>query len=486
MRYLSISFLSLILCLPAAAAAHPNIVFILADDMGYGDVQALNPRSKIPTPHLDKLAGQGMTFTDAHTPSAVCTPTRYGLLTGRYSWRTRLKRGVLNGYGEPLIELGRPTVASFLRQHGYHTGIVGKWHLGLGFAKSGDGEFDFSKPISDGPHTRGFDFSYIIPASLDFPPYIYIKNGKNTKYPLLEQAAQPFPEFLRKGERSPDLVMEDCLDDLLAQATGYIQRQAKSDKPFLLYFPLPAPHKPVLPHRRFRGKTELGPYGDFVVQVDWTVGQVLKAIDDAGIRDDTLVIYSSDNGSFMYRRDDLEADHAKDRTVQAYRSSSHTANHVFRGTKADIWEAGHHVPFFARWPGKIKPDSQSSETICLTDFFATAAEIVGAELPGVAAEDSFSLLPTLLGKARPSPRAPVIHHSSGGMFSIRDGKWKLVAGNGSGGREKPTGTPFEKPYHLFDMTKDISERTNVIDKNPEIAMRLEKSLEGIRSSGRSR
>ena len=303
---------------------------------------------------------------------------------------------------------------------------------------------------------------------------------------MLEQAAQPFPEFLRKGPRSPELVMEDCLDDLLAQATGYIQRRAKGDKPFLLYFPLPAPHKPVLPHRRFRGKTKLGPYGDFVVQVDWTVGQVLKAIDDAGIRDDTLVIYSSDNGSFMYRRDDLEADHAKDRTVQAYRSDSHTANHVFRGTKGDIWEAGHHVPFFVRWPGKIKPDSRSPETICLTDFFATAAEIVGDQLPAAAAEDSFSLLPTLLGKARPSPRAPVIHHSSGGMFSIRDGKWKLVAGNGSGGREKPTGKPFEKPYHLFDMTRDISERTNVIDKNPEVAMHLEKTLEGIRTGGRSR
>ena len=253
--------------------------------MGYGDVQALNPKSKIPTPHLDKLAAEGMTFTDAHSPSAVCTPTRYGLLTGRYSWRTRLKSGVLNGYGEPLIEPGRPTVGSFLKQHGYHTGIVGKWHLGLGFAKTADGKFDFSKAISDGPHTSGFDFSYVIPASLDFPPYRYIKNGKNTKYPLLEQAAQPFPEFLRKGERSPELVMEDCLDDLLAQATSYIQRQAKGDKPFLLYFPLTAPHKPVLPHYRFRGETELGPYGDFIVQVDWTVGQVLKAIDEAGLRE---------------------------------------------------------------------------------------------------------------------------------------------------------------------------------------------------------
>ena len=249
---------------------------------------------------------------------------------------------------------------------------------------------------------------------------------------------------------------------------------------------LTAPHKPVLPHRRFRGETELGPYGDFIVQVDWTVGQVLKAIDEAGLREDTLVIYTSDNGSYMYRRDYLDADHAKDSTVQAYRGDSHTSNYVFRGTKGDVWEAGHHVPFFSRWPGKIKADSSAPETICLTDFFATAAEIVGAELPGAAAEYSFSFLPVLLGKSRPTPRAPVIHHSSGGMFSIRDGKWKLVAGNGSGGREKPTGTPFEKPYHLFDMTKDISERSNAIDKNPEIAARMEGVLERIRTSGRSR
>ena len=486
MRHLAISFLSLTLSFSAYGARHPNIVFILADDMGYGDVQTLNPKSKIPTPHIDKLASEGMTFTDAHSPSAVCTPTRYGLLTGRYSWRTRLKSGVLDGYGEPLIEPGRATVASFLRQHDYHTGIVGKWHLGLGFAQSPDGQLDFSQPISDGPHTRGFDFSYVIPASLDFPPYLYIKNGKNTKYPLLEQAAQPFPEFLRKGERSPELVMEDCLDDLLTQATGYIQRQAAGDKPFLLYFPMTAPHKPVLPHRRFRGKTELGPYGDFIVQVDWTVGQVLKAIEGAGIREDTLVIYSSDNGSYMYRRDYLDADHSKDRTVQAYRSDSHRSNHVFRGTKGDVWEAGHHVPFFASWPGKIKADSSTTETICLTDIFATVAEIVGAELPGAGAEDSFSFLPTLLGKARPVPRAPVIHHSSGGMFSIRDGKWKLVAGNGSGGREKPRGNPFERPYLLFDMTKDISERRSVSDKNPDVAARMEADLERIRTSGMRR
>ena len=474
-----------------AAVKPPNIVFILADDMGYGDVHALNPRSTIPTPNLDRLAAQGMTFTDAHTPSAVCTPTRYGLLTGRYAWRTRLKSGVLNGYGAPLIEEDRPTVASFLRQRGYHTGMVGKWHLGLGYAKLPDGKtFDFSKPVSDGPHTRGFDFSFVIPASLDFPPYFYLRDGKPTQTPTLTQAAQPFPAFLRKGERGPDLVMEDCLDNLRKEAVAYLKRRSEAEEPFFLYFALTAPHKPVLPHRRFRGKTKLGPYGDFVTQVDSTVGEVLKALDELGLRENTLVIYTSDNGSFMRRQDDPAvadaADHVSDETVQAYNAGHHTANHVFRGTKADIWEAGHHVPFFARWPGTIAANSRNNETICLTDFFATVAEIVGTGAPKNAAEDSFSILPLLRGDSWTSPRAPVIHHSSGGMFAIRDGQWKLVLGNGSGGREKPRGKPFDKPYQLFDLSSDLSERTNVIEDHGDVAARLERALEQIRWSGNSR
>ncbi len=478
--------LLLVAVLPAlAAAAPPNIVFILADDMGYGDVRALNSSSKIPTPHLDSLARDGMTFTDAHSGSAVCTPTRYGVLTGRYAWRTRLKRGVLNGYGEPLIESGRLTVAGLLGQQGYYTGIVGKWHLGLGFARKGE-EFDFSKPVTDNPNTHGFDYSYIIPASLDFPPYVYIHNGKITEYPSITQPAQPFPAFLREGPRGPDLVMEDCLDDLLKDAVDFIGRRAGEEQPFLLYFPLTAPHKPTLPHPRFVGKTDLGPYGDFIVQVDWTVGEVLKALESAGIEKNTLVIFTSDNGSYMYRDDDPNAaDHVSDETLQIYRADHHTANHVFRGTKADIWEAGHRVPFFARWPGRIKPGSRTSATICLTDFFATAAEVAGAGLPEKAAEDSFSFLPLLAG-GTPERRAPVVHHSANGVFAVRDGKWKLVLANGSGGREKPQGDPFAKPYRLFDLEADISEKTNLIEEHPEVAARLEEALTKMRESGRSR
>ena len=261
----------------------PNIVFILADDMGYGDVQALNPMSKIPTPNLDKLAAEGMTFTDAHSPSAVCTPTRYGVLTGSYCWRTTLKRGVLNGYSDPLIAPGQPTFASVAKQKGYHTGIVGKWHLGLGWVKQrGNREIDFTKPLTSTPNDYGFDFSYIIPASLDFPPYVYIKDRQTNPGEIVDQPAQRFPPFLRQGPRGSDLKMEECLDHLTEQATKYIQDRAAAKKRFLLYFPLTAPHKPVLPHPRFRGETNLGPYGDFIVQVDATVNLVLKAIDEAG------------------------------------------------------------------------------------------------------------------------------------------------------------------------------------------------------------
>jgi arylsulfatase A len=465
-----------------ARAAKPNIVFVLADDLGYGDVQALSNESTIPTPNLNGLAEAGITFTDAHSPSAVCTPTRYGLLTGRYCWRSRLKRGVLNGYGEPLIEPDRLTVASFLKQRGYTCGIVGKWHLGLNVARTGTGnEIDVTKPVDDGPNRRGFDFSYIIPASLDFPPYVYIHNGRITAMSTETQAARLFPAFLRQGPRGNDLVMEEVLDHLLEQAVTFIRRQSQESQPFFLYFPLTAPHKPVLPHPRFRGRTNLGPYGDFVVQVDWTVGEVLRTLNECGVANNTLVVFTSDNGSYMYRVDDpQQADHTEDSSIQAYRKSSHRANGVLRGTKADIWEAGHRVPFLVRWPGKVTANSRCDQTICLTDFAATVAELLGSELPEGAAEDSFSFLPYLLGKSRPTPRPPVIHHSAAGMFAIRDGQWKLVLGNGSGGREKPRGKPFAPPYQLFDLVRDVSEQVDAIARQPDIASRLEEACSTIR------
>jgi len=474
----------------ASAADRPNIIFVMADDLGYGDLQCLNPNSTIPTPNLNRLAASGMTFTDAHTPSAVCTPTRYGVVTGRYSWRGRLKRGVLYGYSEPLIEKDRPTVASILKSRGYTTGVVGKWHLGLGWVKRPGSkkadDVDYSQPVKQGPNAYGFDYSYIIPASLDMPPYVYLENGRAVEPATVHQAGGTFPAYMRAGPRAPHFHHIETLDHLLGKATGFIAQHAREPAPFFLYFALTTPHKPVLPAPRFRGKSGLGPYGDFVMQVDWTVGQVVAALEKAGIRDRTLLIFSSDNGSFMFRYDNGEKDHVDDAGVQGYRPEHHTANYVFRGTKADIYEGGHHVPWIVSWPGTVKAGSTCGETICHVDLTATCAAVAGADLPADAAEDSFNTLPLMRGQGWATPRAPVIHHSANGTFAIRDGKWKAVFSSGSGGRQKPVGKPFAKPYRLFDMEADVRETTDLADRHPEVLQRLTETLDRLRSSGRSR
>jgi len=470
-------------------AAKPNIVFILADDMGYGDVQALNPNSKIPTPHLNRLAKEGMTFTDAHSPSGVCTPTRYGVITGRYCWRSRLKRGVLGGYSAPLIEKDRSTVGSVLQKAGYHTAAIGKWHLGMTMLRregakpgkdrwDGDGNVDFTKPIADSPITRGFHEYFGVSASLDMAPYVWIENDRFVKARLVQQPAVGFPGYVRQGPRAADLQFEEGLDVLAKRSADFLQRIAGQGKPFFLYLPLTGPHKPVTPHKRFVGKTGLGPYGDFVMNVDDAVGQVLKALDETKLADNTLVLFTSDNGSFMYRVED-EDDHVKTPSKQQYHSKSHTANGPWRGTKTDIWEGGHHVPFFARWPGKVEAGSQCTRVITHTDLFATAADLAGARIPKGAAADSYSYLPLLLGKEKQYSRPPVIHHSSSGMFAIREGDWKLILGNGSGGRQQPRGKAFAKPYILSNIREDQAETKNHVKTEPKTASRLEKAFEKI-------
>jgi arylsulfatase A-like enzyme len=482
---------------PAVAApAKPSIVVILADDMGYGDVHALNPASKIPTPNIDRLAAEGMTFADGHSPSAVCTPTRYGVLTGRYCWRTRLKSGVLGGYSPPLIAKERPTIAAMLQAAGYYTGAIGKWHLGMRLPMKkagkaddrrweGDPGVDFAGVITDSPVHHGFNEYFGVSASLDMAPYVYVRNDRFTMLPTLQQPAVAFPHFVRRGPRAADFVIDEVLDRLTEEAVGFLSRAARGDRPFFLYLALTAPHKPTRPHKRFRGRTSLSEYGDFVVQVDSTVGRVLAALDRTGVARKTLVAYTSDNGSYMYRYDDPGTkDHVDDASLQGYRADRHRANGPFRGTKADIWEAGHHVPLFIRWPGRVAAGSRCGETVCLTDLYATCAEIAGAKLTNAVAEDSCSLVSLLRGE-RVRRGAPVVHHSVAGMFAIRDGKWKLVLGNGSGGRERPRGKPFAKPYQLFDMAEDIAETTNLAEKHPDIVDRLAARLEELRKSGRS-
>ena len=453
----------------------PNIIVILADDLGVGDVGIYNISSTIPTPNINSLAKNGARFEDAHTNAAVCTPTRYGLLTGRYTWRSRLKSGVLNGFSIHLIESNRLTLASMLKAKGYYTGCVGKWHLGLDWVKTGDGpdQVDYTQPIQNGPNSFGFDYFYGIVASLDMSPYVYIENDRVTQQPTELKSRSEFPVFIREGVKAPDFNFEDAGFHLLEKAQNFIRENAKTENPFFLYFPLTSPHKPVIPAELVKGKTGLGPYGDFIMQTDILVGGVMQVLEEQGISDNTLFILTSDNGSFMYKLDDsLENEHVSDASIQGYKPSHHRSSYIYRGTKADIWEGGHRVPFIVRWPEKIKSATVIGQPICITDMMATLAEVVDYSLPEDAGEDSYSFWPLLSQESQYMARPPILHHSSRGMFAMRDEKWKLVLGNGSGGREKPRGEPWGEPYQLFDMENDPRESTNLHDEYPEVVEKL--------------
>lgn len=459
------------LLVAAAHAAPPNIVYILADDMGYGDVTALNPDSKIKTPHLDQLAGEGMVLTDAHSSSSVCTPTRYGLLTGRYNWRSRMKKGVLMGYSPRLIEPDRITVADLLRKQGYHTTCVGKWHLGMDWP---EGEDRFTKPIKNGPTAVGFDHFWGISASLDMPPYVYINDSLPVAVPSVTTGA-----FGRRGLAAEGLDPSDVLPDLTDHAVEVIRERAttaRNGTPFFLYFPLPAPHTPIAPTDEWKGKSGLNKYGDFVMQVDSTVGRITQALKDHGLQDDTLIVFTADNGCSPAAK--IPEMHAK----------GHYPNHHFRGHKADIFEGGHRVPFIVRWPGKVKAGSSSDQLTCLTDLMATCADITGAKLPPNAGEDSVSILPALLGKAAEPLREAVVHHSINGSFAIRSGKWKLIFCPGSGGWSAPRpgkagqGLPSQQ---LYNLEEDIRETTNLEAAHPEVVTRLTKLMEQYVDKGRS-
>jgi arylsulfatase A len=462
----------------------PNIVYILADDLGYGDVHCCNAEGKIATPQLDRLAAGGMRFTDAHSSSAVCTPTRYGILTGRYNWRSSLKSGVLNGYSKRLIEPGRLTVPEFLRQNGYRTGCVGKWHLGMDWPRregnSSDKvetgwEVDYGRPITNGPTAVGFDDYFGISASLDMPPYLFIDRDRPAGIPSVEKT------WVRKGPAGADFEATNVLPALVRAATSFIEKNAEAargGKPFFLYAPLSAPHAPILPTPEWRGKSRLNDYGDFVMQVDQAVGQILASLETWGLAGETLVIFTSDNGcSPVANYPELLA-------------KGHDPSAGFRGTKADIFEGGHHVPFIVRWPGKVKPATASHQIVCLTDLFSTCAEILGARLPDTAAEDSVSLLPALLGGTATGPvRETIVHHSVNGSFAIRQGRWKLALCPDSGGWSPPKPGSDEAKglpeVQLYDLSADFTERHNVQAEHPEIVERLTALMEKFVANGRS-
>lgn len=461
-----------------AQTGKPNIIYILADDLGYGDVSVLNENSKIKTLNIDRLASQGMRFTDAHSNSAVCTPTRYGILTGRYAWRTSLQNGVLWSYDSHLIAKQRMTVAGLLKDNGYQTACIGKWHLGLDWGKDASGKVDYQLPVTNGPVSNGFDYFYGITASLDIPPYVYIENDRVTATVVDTIEGTTGKGFWRKGPVGNDFRHEDVLPVLTGKTVDYIRKHASTASPFFIYYAMPAPHTPILPAKEFSGKSGTNAYGDFVLMVDDAVGKIIKAVQEAGIENNTLIIFTSDNGC---------SPSADFKELAKY---GHNPSYTFRGTKADIFDGGHRIPFIVKWPGKIKEESVSNSTICLTDLMATCAAIVDKPLPENAGEDSYSLLPLLLkNKTGKYLRKSTIHHSIDGNFAIRQDKWKLIFCAGSGGWSYPTKSEVVKQqltaYQLYDLETDIAETNNLIDQYPEVTKRLTLLMEKIISEGRS-
>lgn len=476
----------------APPAPHPNFVYILADDLGYGDVHALNPSGKIATPHMDQLIGSGLAFTEAHSSSAVCTPSRYSILTGRYNWRSALKHGVLEGFSPPLIEEGRLTVAEMLHEHGYATAVIGKWHLGLGWAhrplpvgeelgnENLGRTIDFTKPISRGPTTLGFDEYFGISASLDMPPYTFIANNRVTALPTIEKS---FPwtgvgketHHTRVGPAAPDFDTVDVLPTLTQHAVEYIRAHAREGKPFFLYLPLTAPHTPLAVSKEWRGRSGLNDYADFVMETDAAIGEVLAAIDASGAGNNTVVLLASDNGCSPAADYPFLTTHGHDPSAGR------------RGYKADIFDGGHRTPLVVRWAGHVAAGSRSNAFVCLDDFMATCADIVGVKLPDNAAEDSISFLPEMEGK--PGRRDTLVLHSINGSFGIRQGQWKLEFCPDSGGWSYPRpgkdSTKGWPRWQLYDLAADPAEQKNVLDQYPEVVQRLGKLLRQYVLEGRS-
>ena len=496
--------------MPASTPATPNLVFIFVDDLGQGDVSCFNESAAWHTENIDRLAAQGMRFVDNHATSALCTPSRYGLLTGRYNWRSRLKKSVLPGDASALIEKDRLTLPAMLKQCGYRTAAVGKWHLGMDwqllpggsdyvrygttaeelpaaaerfgrsgnfdpdFQQPGEGlDIDFGKPVTWGPNDLGFDYFFGTAASLDQPPYVYIENRLAQGAPdhvggdqaVLDRATAAQQQGIQKGVMVSGYDVHQVAGDMQARVLDLLDDFAESDEPFFLYYPTHLVHGPIIPDEPWQGSSGAGPYGDFVLQLDAYVGQIMDKLDALGSAEDTIVIFTSDNGCSGV------AD------VPHLRSLGHDPSNGFRGLKTDIWEGGHREPLVVRWAGQVEAGSVSTQTVCHSDIFRTMAEIVGYELPGDAGEDSVSNLPLWQG-GEVAVRTDLVNHSGGGGFAIRRGDWKLemvTTGDGFAtmmGQEQTSYVPAQ----LYNLAADPAEETNLIDEQPELVAELSEAL----------
>ena len=491
-------------CTKTTTMELPNVLLVLVDDMGYGDPQCYVPESKVPTPYIDRLASEGIRFTDAHSPSAVCTPTRYSILTGRYAWRTYSKSGVLGPYSKPLIEDDRLTLPKMLKEKGYSTALIGKWHLGMQWATKNGAKLpvlwerdydlnliDHSKPITGGPLTAGFDYHFGLDVP-NFPPYLFMENGKLLGYPSLPK---PNNMYGTAGMMLPGWKLEDILPKLTEKAVEYIDQHAanNSGQPFFLQVTTTSPHTPIVPAKEFVGKSQAGPYGDLVHQTDFTLGEVMRALKRNGLEENTIVIFTSDNGS-PERAGDPHTHGTEFHTTGSVETMfGHDPNAPLRGIKADIYEGGHRVPFIVKWPGQFPANKRSNETICTVDIMATLANIVGYELPTNAAEDSYDLTTLFKGEkvgidaGKEAIREATVHHSVDGSFAIRKGSWKLIATPKSGGWAfAPEGkSKVKTPGQLYDLKKDPEEKNNLWEQKPEMVKQLTELLEKYKKEGRS-
>ena len=490
LRLLALCVLTGLFSLPALGETEPstpNIIVILADDMGYGDVSCYNPEGKIPTPHMDRLAAEGLRFTDAHSGSAVCSPSRYGLLTGRYAWRTRLKRGVLGGYGPPLIEKGQPTLASILRAQGYLTACIGKWHIGANFFdKEGkstwrEQQIDFTARIADGPCAVGFDEAFWhAGCGTAAPPYAFIENERFVPNTF---AFQEMPHgddgMVQEGWSNAD-----ADPTLAAKAREFIKKSSRGEQPFFLYLAPNAPHEPcvekVVPEFA-RGKSEAGDRGDLVWLFDWMVGEVMRELAATGQADNTLVIVTSDNGGLAGDFDFNENGRRRANPGRNYifKTYGHESSGPWRGHKAHTWEGGHRVPFIAWWPGQVPAAASTDSLTSLNDLMATFASLTGASFPAGSAMDSIDQLSILLGNSEQPPRRSIVNHSSFGTFAYRSGPWKLIEGTqGSGGWPTPRDQPADpgSPGQLYNLDEDPTESDNLWEERPDKVAELQQNL----------
>ena len=469
----------------------PNIIYVLADDLGYGDIHTFNAEGKIATPNIDQLASEGIKFTDAHTSSAVCTPTRYGIITGRYNWRSPLKSSVLTGKSKALIPNNRSTVASLLKRKGYTTAFVGKWHLGWDWAVKdstkleGAGwnpkdfdNIDFTKAVKNTPNDLGFDYAYGHSGSLDMAPYVYVENGKVTaEVDTITENKEKYA-WWRKGPTASDFVHEEVTPHFFEKSFNFIEKNAGDENPFFLYLALPSPHTPILPTEAWQGKSELNPYADFVMQIDDFMGQLTMVLEEKGIAENTLVIFTSDNGCSPQADFDILGE------------KGHDPSYVFKGHKADIFEGGHRVPFIVKWPKGIKAGLVSSKTICTTDLYATCAALTKQKIKDNEAEDSFSILPLFKDPTGVDyQREATVHHSINGSFAIRRNNWKMIFCPGSGGWSSPKPNSEEAKnlpkFQLYDLSKDPSEEHNLYEQHPNVAKELKQLMVSYIENGRS-